>query len=231
MEPAAKVALILFLGPLVAMIFGVILRIFDLTFFGIFFSVFRFGVTSQERELLIEQIPYYRRLNRDGRKKFEKRVGVFKRIKKFIPIEIKRVTDEMKLLISAAAVQLTFGQRRYFLGHFYKFYIYPTSFEKLRSEHKFRGLTSNRGYMQLSWEHFHHGFEDYEDGRNLGLHELAHALMIESIEQSANYRFFNRLESWKLEAVKIMEDIRNDQDRLLSSLCRHQFRGDVRGNC
>ena len=40
--------------------------------------------------------------------------------------------------------------------------------------------------INLSWKHFLEGYEDTNDGQNVGLHELAHALYYQTFEVEEN---------------------------------------------
>ena len=124
--------------------------------------------------LLSRYNPYYRSLNGSGRQRFMRRVLLFMEAKKFEYIDVEP-EESMPLLISAAAVQLTFGLEHYRLDYFrtihilkdkYRYGVYSTPFE---------GHISVDG-IYLSWTHFVREFTDYSDGQNVGLHEMAHAL-------------------------------------------------------
>src|ERR1700748_3705870 len=73
-------------------------------------------------QLLARYNPYYRRLSGEGRDRFLKRVLVFMEYKKFEYIDIQG-EERMPLLISAAAVQLTFGLESFLLAYFRTIYI------------------------------------------------------------------------------------------------------------
>lgn len=118
--------------------------------------------------------PYYQSLSPGGRDRFLTRVLRFMEVKNFEYIDLEP-DESMPLLISATAIQLTFGLDHFLLDHFrtiyiikdrYTFGLYPTPFE---------GHVSQDG-IYLSWTHFTREFKNYSDGQNVGLHEMAHAL-------------------------------------------------------
>ena len=78
--------------------------------------------------ILRNHFPYYTNLELTKKKQFEKKVQRFIHLKEFIPRQMNRVTDEMKVLISACAVQLTFGYPNVFLSHFKRILIYPDAY-------------------------------------------------------------------------------------------------------
>jgi Mlc titration factor MtfA (ptsG expression regulator) len=135
----------------------------------------RFEARHREIDSLLSRYnPYYRSLNDTGRSRFLHRVLLFMEAKEFEYIDIEP-DESMPLLISAAAVQLTFGLEHFRLDHFrvihvlrdkYRYGLYTTPFE---------GHISEDG-IYLSWSHFVREFTDYSDGQNVGLHEMAHAL-------------------------------------------------------
>jgi Mlc titration factor MtfA (ptsG expression regulator) len=81
----------------------------------------------------------------------------------------------MPLLISAAAVQLTFGLRNYMLDYFNTIYVLRDNYRYGFYNRPLEGHVSGDG-IYLSWNNFIRQYNDYNDGQNVGLHELAHAL-------------------------------------------------------
>ncbi len=88
-----------------------------------------------------------------------------------------KVTDEVKLFVVAAQVQLTFGYKKYFLSHFRNVLIYPDSYLNIITGSMHDGEVNPRGAIVLSWKKFLKGYAIPDDKINLGLHEMAHALM------------------------------------------------------
>ena len=81
----------------------------------------------------------------------------------------------MPVLVSAAAISLTFGLKDFRLP-FYKYIrIYP---EEYISEDCFKILAGNvqDNIITIAWNHFLKGYSEALDGVNVGLHEMAHAL-------------------------------------------------------
>ncbi len=113
------------------------------------------------------------------------------------------VTDEMRILISATAVQLTFGLRNYLIFNLNSINIFPHVFYSKFFQKSFKGLTTQAGILSLSWNDFREGFMNEHDRLNLGLHELAHALHID-IDKEGNYdsHFRIHFQKWKEIACK-----------------------------
>lgn len=153
---------------------------------------------------------FYKSLPAESKLIFEKKVNQFIYSKDFIPRGISEITDEMEALISAAAVQLTFGLPDVTLMHFDKILIYPNDYYSTinRQYHKGEVNPQFRSIV-LSWHHFVEGFANPTDGINLGLHEMAHALKLENLIQNEEYDFFNEeeYEKWQVLAKKEMSNI------------------------
>jgi len=126
------------------------------------------------RDTISQFINYYNELPETGKLRFLKRVHHFKCSKKFHYLDIEE-KPEMPVLISASAVQLTFGLRAYLLPFFKDIYITPDAYKTHDANEKFIGHVSPNG-IYLSWKHFLEGFNDSKDGVNVALHEMAHAL-------------------------------------------------------
>ena len=124
--------------------------------------------------ILARYNPYYRSLNDAGRGRFLRRVLEFMEFKKFEYIDIEP-DESMPLLISAAAVQLTYGLEHYQLDYFETIYVLKENYRYGIYNMPFEGHVSEDG-IYLSWNNFLRQFSDYSDGQNVGLHEMAHAL-------------------------------------------------------
>jgi Mlc titration factor MtfA (ptsG expression regulator) len=117
--------------------------------------------------------PYFKALHNTLQKEFVKRVNHFIKKKTFI-IRHNEGFKEMPVLISAAAIQITFGLNRYLLPYFTYIQIHP---EEYFADNALRVLAGHvkDNTITLAWNHFLKGFKE-EDGSNVGLHEMAHAL-------------------------------------------------------
>lgn len=129
--------------------------------------------------LLKQKNHYYSHLSAEGQEKFRNRVFEFIESKTFIGREKLVVTDEMKVLIAASAVQITFGLSDFTISHLHTINIFPHVFYSKLFSTSFKGLTTQGGVLSLSWNDFKEGFVNEHDNINLGFHELAHALNID----------------------------------------------------
>lgn len=124
--------------------------------------------------ILARYNPYYKSLDGAGRDRFLKRVLIFMEFKDFKYIDIE-AEEKMPLLISSAAIQLTFGLESFLLDYFKTIYILKDNYRYGLYNVPFEGHVGDDG-IYLSWSNFIREFADYSDGQNLGLHEMAHAL-------------------------------------------------------
>ena len=144
------------------------------------------------KEILVKYFPYYNQLSAAQQHKFEQKLLTFILSKKFIPRQFDAVTDEMKVMIGACAVQLTFGLPRIYLQHFNKILIYPTDYYSSLTKRFHKGEVNPAfGAIVLSWKSFVDGYIYPTDSVNLGLHEMAHALRLENIIHNDEHDFFD----------------------------------------
>ena len=119
-------------------------------------------------------IPYYAKLRDSDKLRFLKRVYYFKNSKTF-HFSGMEPKQEIPVLVSAAAIQLTFGLRSYLLPFFKNIYIMPDAYQAREFNELVVGHVSVDGIF-ISWKYFQRGFENDTDGVNTALHEMAHAL-------------------------------------------------------
>ncbi len=129
--------------------------------------------------ILEKHYTYYRNLNRDLQYKFYDRLMKFMHSKQFI-IHSDEPFKEMPVLISAAAVQISFGLDSFEFPHYPYIQIHK---EEYFAENSMRVLAGNvqGSCITLAWNQLLKGFGNYEDGNNVGLHEMAHALYFQEI--------------------------------------------------
>lgn len=185
------------------------------------------GYDKQRMGASLSAIPYYQRLSVKGKALFLDRVLTFMFSKTFEGKNGLKVTDEMKIMISASAVQLTFGLKRFRLENIETIYIYPETFYLANDRREFKGGTSSSGNMHFSWKDFREGYTDDDDNYNLGLHEMSHALKLSVLaDASFDARFGSYLDTWLEIADKELERIKHGKPSFLRSYAktnRHEF--------
>jgi len=164
------------------------------------------------KKILVDYCLYYHQLDAQDQKIFRRRVQKFISIKEFVPRgDLRKVTDEMKVLIASSAIQLTFGHPGVYFEHFWKILVYPDTYYSNIAQRYHHGEVNTKGYIILSWVNFMEGYINRTDGINLGLHEMAHALKLENAIRNNEYDFldFDVLKSFDIESKKEIEHIRN----------------------
>jgi Mlc titration factor MtfA (ptsG expression regulator) len=135
---------------------------------------------------LTRHFPYFTSLDEDHKTKFIGQLNDFIADKTFI-IHDRLAFREMPILISASAIQLSFGLQKYLLPYFSDIHVYPDAFE--RSQPSICLLEGNvsEHTINISWKHFLDGYENPGDGENVALHEMAHALFYQAFTAEENF--------------------------------------------
>ena len=165
--------------------------------------------TAKVKGYLEKYFTFYQALPPKSKKVFEKRVAYFISCKEFVPREMSEVSWEMKALISASAIQLTFGFPKVHLSYFRHILVYPEQFYSTINKQFHKGEVNPQAKtIVLGWKHFVEGYLE-KDGRNLGLHEMAHALRLENRVMNHEYNFLDEdvLHSWEMQAAQAMKEI------------------------
>ncbi|HXB09326.1 MAG TPA: zinc-dependent peptidase [Puia sp.] len=165
--------------------------------------------------LLARYNPYYRSLSNIGRERFLHRVLLFMEAKKFEYIDIEP-EESMPLLVSAAAVQLTFGLGHFRMDYFRTIHILKDKYRYGLYNMPFEGHVSEDG-IYLSWTHFIREYTDYSDGQNVGLHEMAHALTYVNfaVQDGRDNSFHDHFTEFSAVARPIFERMQAGESTLL----------------
>lgn len=177
-----------------------------------------FRLKKEDEALLLQHCPFYQGLTAQQKVKFQARMIKFICMKQFQTKAGLKLSNEMVLLISAAAIQLTFGLSDYRFLHFDRIIIYPEKFYSEQLQQFHLGQTHSHGHLSFSWKHLLSGYENAHDNINLGLHEFAHALFLNHVAgKKEDYHFETAFENWKQQgSVDYFELKRNDSPYLRS---------------
>lgn len=180
------------------------------------FYMFLKQLSEKQRTILQNHFTFYNNLSDKEKKYFEHRLALFIKDKDFIGRNGNSITDEMKVLISATAVMLTFGFRDFYIGIISKIVVYPSKFYSNTNKAYHRGeFNPKLKALVLSWEDFKAGFNIDNDNLNLGIHEFTHAIHINSIkERDVSSTIFS--DSFK-ELTKLLSINQVLRDKLLNS--------------
>jgi Mlc titration factor MtfA (ptsG expression regulator) len=144
-------------------------------------------------------IPYFNQLNESNKQKFLKRVYNFKGSKSFHFHGFDRA-EEVEILVSATAIQVSFGLKNYMLSFFKDIHILNDAYQAIDTNETYIGHVAPNG-IYISWKYFVRGFADYADGVNVALHEMAHALHHENFIKERGVDWDFRTDFEKLPAV------------------------------
>ena len=131
--------------------------------------------------ILNKRSQYFTRLSETDKEKFIYRLHEFMKRKTFF-IHDKSGFKEMPVLISTAAIQLSFGLTKYLLPDFPCIHIFPEEFVAAEPTIRFLEGNVSDNCINISWKHFLNGFNNPSDGQNVGLHEMAHAYYFQNVE-------------------------------------------------
>src|ERR1700733_2514377 len=136
-------------------------------------------------------VKYYNRLGLEDQRKFLFRTYLFKKSKRFHYIEVQE-SAEMPILVSAVAVQLTFGLDKFMLNYFGDIFILRDGYHYGFYSRPFMGHVDQTG-IYLSWDNFMKGISNQTPNCNVGLHEMAHALAyVNFITQTEEDKHFKK---------------------------------------
>ena len=134
---------------------------------------------------------YYNRLSLEEQRKFLFRTFQFQHSKNFHYIEVEQ-NAEMPILVSAAAVQLTFGLEKFRLNYFDDIFILRDDYHYGFYSRPFMGHVDQTG-IYLSWDNFIKGISGLTPNCNVGLHEMGHALAyVNFITQTEEDKHFKK---------------------------------------
>jgi len=155
--------------------------------------------------ILTRYFPHYNSLQPEGQTRFTGRVKKFIRHKQFI-IHAESGFREMPVLVSASAIQFSFGFDDFLLPQFRHIHIYPEAFIGTYPSLRFlEGNVSGRS-VRLSWKHFLNGYQYPHNGENVGLHEFAHAYHLQFTTHQEWPWFAEIFQQFSVQATRICAD-------------------------
>lgn len=179
---------------------------------------------SQYDEWLKKYNPYYNSLSESLQKIFLERTVTFMREKEF---RFHAMVEEeyIPVLISGAAVQLTFGLRNYRMGYFPVIHVIRKEYTLDINRETYYGHVSRTG-IYISWNHFLEGYADYNDSINVGLHEMAHAISYDAFlgyEDEHDRKFKERLNEFTEEGKPLFRAMRQGASHVLDDYACTNF--------
>lgn len=142
------------------------------------------------KRVLLDFYPYYNRLNTTERQRFERRMSVFKIDKDFLTQELPKMPDDIRHLMIASAIQVTFGRENYLLKHWGVFAIYRQEFHSPQLQEFHAGeVHEEDGVILLAIDPFIAGIKTPSKNYDIGLHYLAKAMQYEDKIKNEDFLF------------------------------------------
>ncbi len=140
--------------------------------------------------------PFFSSLNGMNKTRFIQRLQKFIAAKTFVIYDTHGYR-EMPILISATAIQITFGLEKYLLERFPVIAVHPEEYIKTDPLRVLMGNVQGNT-ITLSWKHFLTDYSHPTDGKNVGLHEMAHALQLQNMlpGKKTDHEFLEDFESY-----------------------------------
>jgi hypothetical protein len=142
-------------------------------------------------KILSEKFQYYLLLNREQKNLFLLRMDEYLQTKKFVAREGIQITDEIRCVVCACAVQLTLGLDEYQIDSYDYILIYPDIYVNPHTKNSHHGETNMAGFICFSWKSIVTGLKYPEDNFHVGLHEWSHALRFNHIKSDSTLCFFD----------------------------------------
>lgn len=182
--------------------------------------------------ILERKLPYFTNLSSDGKTKFLKRIAHLYNAFEFQGRKGILVNVEMKTLICSAIAQVTFGWKVFDLDKFHTIIVFPSTFQLTEYLPKMKGATSESGKIYFSWEDLKYGFHIPDDGINLAIHEITHAIKINYLSDKVTLQY-KIYKDWEFEAETSMVDNEKSQDPFFRKYVKtnmHEFFSGVLEN-
>ncbi|ULQ56611.1 zinc-dependent peptidase [Flavihumibacter rivuli] len=172
---------------------------------------------------LNEHHAYYRSLSEINKTRFLRRVLHFMHNKEFEYVDLEPI-PLMPLLISAAAIQLTFGLEEFRLDQFEKIYVVRTAYRMHGRPQALEGHVNQTG-IYLSWEHIYKAYADHSEVGNVGIHEMAHALAYMNHKEGAgvNKVFRDKFKAFSRAAAPVYQKLRHGQSSIFGDYATTDF--------
>ena len=139
-------------------------------------------ITATERHFIAEFLIPYQHFSADQKRAFLKRFAWFKSKKPFVFYGDIKNEEEIKAYTTASAIVLTMGMRNFrYQRSVSRIVVYPSAYySKIAKEHHVGEYNPRLKTLVFSAERLKDGFKIPNDNLNLGIHELAHALCVET---------------------------------------------------
>lgn len=127
------------------------------------------------RQMINTQLPFYQNLDAAAKTRFRNRMALYMEAKEFMPKGMENVPPDVKGVIAASAVQLTFGFEDYLLGKFEYIIVYPHPFPSPQYPEIWHAseIFEEDGVIMFSVEHLMASFVQPRRFFHIGFYEFA----------------------------------------------------------
>ena len=125
---------------------------------------------------LEKNVPFFRGLDGDRRERYLRLLKVFAWEKHFFGAGGLEMTDEIRVVVSAAAVRLILDLDLSYYNRLTEIVVYPYVYRHPDQEGAILGEAHTFGTVVLSWPAVLSGVRNPRDGHDTAIHEFAHVL-------------------------------------------------------
>ncbi|PCI32643.1 MAG: hypothetical protein COB60_09235 [Flavobacteriaceae bacterium] len=181
-------------------------------------SFFKQKTKNECHNILLTNNTYYKNLSETNRNTFRIRTLIFLRSTNFNSEPGFLLSNKMKILISSAFVQITFGLNVFTLHKFNEIFVTPRAYSYKNIKAIFDGdVNLYTRKINMSWPAIEKGFEIADDAINLSIHEFGHCIIFENSARSYLSKIFKQrdFEIWKKLALVKLEKIKSNKHKVL----------------
>ena len=138
-------------------------------------------ITGKERRFIAGFLKPYHQFDTQAKRQFLKRFAWLKSKKKFVFYGTISNKEEIKAYVVSSAVLLTMGMKGFqYRNSVRRIIVYPSQyFSKINKQHHLGEYNPRLKTLVFAADALKQGFDIPNDGVNLGIHELSHALCYE----------------------------------------------------
>jgi len=132
-------------------------------------------VEGPMKDMFEKRLPYYQHLSEEEKKRFRTRVALYLMAVEYIPQGPETVPEDIKGIVAANIVQLTFGQEDYRLSKFERIVIYLGPFPSPQFPRRFHAseIFEEDGVLLFAVNHLMPGTMEPHRFFNIGVYEYA----------------------------------------------------------
>lgn len=127
-------------------------------------------------EHLAAHVPFFGAMKGELRERFLEQLKLFAWEKDFVGAGGFEITDEVRVVVAAAAVRLTVHLDVSYYNRLTEIIVYPEAFRRPGEEGWVLGEAHTWGTVVLAWQSVVLGLANQEDGHDTASHEFAHVL-------------------------------------------------------